>query len=210
MKIIAISGGIASGKNFIADIFAKYGGEIFDADKLTHHLLIHDLDLIKQIAYHFPNAVNNHQVSRHVLGEIVFNDKNKLKILENIIHPKIRDNYQNFISQKLSNNCKFVILNIPLLLESGGYKYDYLVAIKCQKELRLTRFLLRSLENNLSDKKLSDADIINLKQRFEKIYTLQLSDEERFAKADFIIDNNLDVEAVEKQVRDLVFELLKN
>lgn len=208
MKIIAITGGIASGKNFISDIFAKMGAEIFDADKIVHDLFLNDQDLIAKIAQEFASAVNDGAISRQVLGEIVFNDYEKLKILEKIIHPKIRTFYQNYLTNKIHDKTKLIVLNVPLILESGGYEYNYLVAIKCQKELRLKRFLERVINKNYSNQIVDDEVLNNLKFRFEKICKLQLSDDERLSKADFVIDNNLELIEVERQVSDILTKIL--
>jgi len=82
MKIIGLTGGVASGKNFIADLFAKKGALIFDADKEVHDILVNDHEALSLINQTFPTAIINDQVDRKSLGKIVFNDEKKLKLLE--------------------------------------------------------------------------------------------------------------------------------
>jgi dephospho-CoA kinase len=196
MKILAITGGIASGKNFICDIFKKFNAEIFDADLIVHQLLKNDSEIIQQIAQNFPQSLENSesnqlQISRKNLGKIIFEDAKKRQILEQIIHPKIRQKYQNFIATNLENKTSFAVLNIPLLLESKNYKYDFLIAIKCDLETRKTRFYERYQkqfsQENSTKQQLTKEEIITY---FEKILATQTSDEIRFAQADFFIDNN--------------------
>ena len=85
MKIIGLTGGIASGKNFVAEIFQKNGAAVFDADKEVHELLESHVEAIKEVKENFPESVIGKKISRKLLGQIVFLDSQKLKILEKII-----------------------------------------------------------------------------------------------------------------------------
>jgi len=207
MKIIAITGGVASGKNFIAEIFNQFGAQVFDADLQVHDLLKNNSSIISEIAKIFPTALKNQQIDREILGKIVFEDsetgKKNLKILEQIIHPQVKNKYDEFIQKNLQNNQKFVLLNIPLILESQGqnpyYSFDYLVAIKCHKIIRKNRFIARQFKKNPQN-----FDYQKNLARFNKIVSLQLNDEERFAKANFIIDNNSDLVFLKKQIHDFL------
>ena len=92
ISVVGLTGGIASGKNFVAEIFSKNGAAIFDADKEVHLLLESNQDVIAQIKKNFPQSLVNHKIDRKILGKIVFDKKSaqKLKILEEILHPKVR------------------------------------------------------------------------------------------------------------------------
>jgi dephospho-CoA kinase len=81
MKIIGLTGGIASGKNFVAEIFQKNGAAVFDADKEVHELLESHAEAIKEVKENFPESVIGKKISRKLLGQIVFSDPQKLKIL---------------------------------------------------------------------------------------------------------------------------------
>lgn len=207
MKIIAITGGIATGKNYISDIFKKFGGEIFDADFQVHNLLKNNSQIISEVAKNFPNSLKNQQIDREILGKIVFEDseigKKNLKILEQIIHPQIKINYDEFIKNNLENNQKFVLLNIPLILESQGqksyYNYDFLVAIKCHIIVRKNRYIARQFKKNPQN-----FEYLKNIERFNKIVSLQISDQERFAKANFIIDNNSDLMFLKNQINNFL------
>ena len=210
MKIIAITGGVAAGKNLVAKIFEKYGAEIFDADDEVHKILNFDTPTIDQISKIFPESLIDDKISRSILGKIVFTDKQKLKILENIIHPKIQQKYQEFILSNQAKNQEIVVLNIPLLLEnnqssnqsqSPSYNFDYLIALRCAKEIRKQRFIKRFIENSFLIPN-SDLESKKIEKRFDEIVKLQISDEMRFSKADFIIDNSKDIQHTEMQIKE--------
>jgi dephospho-CoA kinase len=201
MKIVGLSGGIASGKNFVAEIFAKNGAAIFDADRETHNLLESDKLSYEEIRKNFLQAIINEKIDRRILGKIVFDDKNKLEILEKILHPKIRKKYQDFLNTARSEGCKLVVLNIPLLLEKESYACDYIVAIITPKHIRKERFLKRSEEldrGNFAKNK------SQLEERFEKIFVNQIDDEIRKSKANFVIDSSGTKEDVEEEVKKIL------
>ena len=94
MKIIGLTGGIAAGKNFVSEIFSKEGAWIFDADKESHKILEENQEIISLVIEKFPQAAQNNKICREILGKIVFGDAKNLKILEEIIYPNVRKNYQ--------------------------------------------------------------------------------------------------------------------
>lgn len=188
MRIIGLSGGVASGKNFIAEIFAKKGAALFDADKEVHNLLQSNSEIISQIRNNFPESFIDNKINRKILGEIVFNNKEKLEKLEEILHPKVRQNYQKFLKKAHQHNKKLVILNIPLLLEKGGYKCDKIIAIIIPEKTQKQRFLQRHLKLN---KNYFTQNLIQLEQRFYQIKSKQFNNLQRKQQADFIIFNGL-------------------
>ena len=187
MKIIGFSGGIASGKNLVAEIFSKNGAAVFDADKEVHALLEADKSTIAAIKKNFPESFVEKKINRKILGEIVFADEKKLKILEKILHPKVRKNYQSFIKKSRQEKRGLVVLNIPLLLETKGYECDLVIAVIASKTLRKKRFLERAKKQNpknfLAEKK-------NLEKKFEQILKKQMDDKQRKERADFVIKND--------------------
>ena len=198
MKIIGLSGGIASGKNFIADLFAANGCAIFDADSEVHNLLVFDEVVIEKVKNNFPQSFIDHKIDRKTLGKIVFNDAKKLKILEEIIHPKVRENYREFIANCEREEVQFAVLNIPLLLESDVYRYDFLVAIIAEYELRKKRFIAREEEKN------PQANLEKLSAKFDQITQQQITDEKRVKNADFVIKNNLTKDELMNKVQDIL------
>jgi dephospho-CoA kinase len=197
MKIIGLSGGIASGKNSVAEIFSKLGVKIFDADLIVHDLFINNKIIIQQIAKEFPQALKSSAVDRKIIAEIITKKPQKLAIIENIIHPLVRNNYQQFLTINDKNNEKLVILNIPLLQEKKYYKTDKIIAIITDEEIRRNRYIKRSI----ADIKNEDEIIISqLNEKFTLLKNQQISDEERIKIADYVIKNNSNLEDLEQQV----------
>lgn len=192
-KIIGLTGGIASGKNFIAEIFAQKGAEIFDADNEVRHLINDDSGVLAAINEFFPECVIDQKIDRKILAKIVFDDQKKLKKLEAILHPRVRKTYQQFLDRSKKNNQKFVVLNIPLLLETEGYDCDFIVAIIAPIKLRKERYLAR-LKN--ADPKL-----------FDKIRAKQISDKERKSRADFVIKNDQSKEIIEQKIEAILSKI---
>lgn len=197
MKIIGLSGGIASGKNSVAEIFSKLGVKIFDADLIVHDLFINNKIVIQQIAKQFPQAMKSSGVDRKIIAEIITKNPQKLAIIENIIHPLVRNNYQQFLTINDKNNEKLVILNIPLLQEKKYYKTDKIIAIITDEEIRRNRYIKRSI----ADINKEDQIIISqLNEKFTLLKNQQISDEERIKIADYVVKNNSNHEDLEQQV----------
>ncbi len=200
MKIIGLTGGIASGKNFVADIFSKSGAAVFDADKEVHNLLELDKSTINEVKKNFPESFVNQKINRQILGKIVFADAKKLKILEEILHPKVRKNYQLFLENSKIQNKKIAVLNIPLLLETKGYECDAILAITVAPSIQKKRFLSRAMKNSKENKK-------DLEKKFFQIAAKQMTNKQRKSCADFVINTNCSKSEVVKKVKIFFREL---
>jgi len=197
MQIIALSGAIASGKNFISDILAqKLDCPVFDADKEVHDIYQNNQKIILEIKSHFDKAYENDKINRQLLSKIIFDNPEKLKILEDIIHPQVRKNYQNFLKNAKAINSKFAILNIPLLLESGGYNYDKLIAITIYPSVQKRRFITRA-------KRSGQKDIEFLAKKFREISERQLGNQERCKDADFVVNTSFSKKQTKDQIDDI-------
>lgn len=207
MMIIGLSGGIASGKNFICDIFLRYNAKIFDADNIVNDLIANDKNIISQIAETFPSCYRKGFINKKILADIVFGSEYdysfNINKLETIIHPQVRIKYQDFVNDCQKNKVKIIILNIPLLVEKNFYKYNKLIVIDCHKNIRKKRFLERSKVRNSKD---FNAD--QMLKRFDLICSKQLTDKERIKKADFVIDNNKSMFVAIKQAKKIMLNLL--
>lgn len=202
MKIIGLTGGIASGKNFVADIFSKSGAAVFDADKEVHNLLELDKSTINEVKKNFPESFVNQKINRQILGKIVFADAKKLKILEEILHPKVRKNYQLFLENSKIQNKKIAVLNIPLLLETKGYECDAILAITVAPSIQKKRFLSRAMKNSKENKK-------DLEKKFFQIAAKQMTNKQRKSCADFVINTNCSKSEVVKKVKFFFREFCK-
>jgi len=184
MKIIGLTGGIASGKNFVAEIFQKMGAVVFDADAEIHNLLAYNQTIILQVKNLFPEVIVDRKVDRKILGKIVFSDDEKLKALELILHPPLRDIYDKFLRDAKNSGKEFVVLNIPLLLETKAYKCDYIIAIIPSEAVQFSRFVDREKEKH------PQMTAEELAKKFKSVTGKQLTSDERKKHANFIITNN--------------------
>ncbi len=227
MKIIGLSGGIASGKNFIAEIFAKNGAAIFDADAEVHKMFEGDEALILKVGKAFPESLQEEEknaqnikmasvknsfskkenlssqkfsrkiINRKILGKIVFSDAEKLLILEKIIHPIVRKKYDEFLRKSQQEKRKFVVLNIPLLLEKQGYKCDKIIAIIVPPSIQKRRFFARKKNESQQE----------LEKKFKRIVKFQLSNKERKEKSDYVVNTRFSKAQTIKAVKEILQNL---
>jgi dephospho-CoA kinase len=97
MKIIGLTGGVASGKNFVAFHFERLKIPVFDADAQVHNLLSNNEEIFLKIKNNFPNSIKNNKIDRKILGAEVLMDEKKLLKLEKIIYPILRKKEDEFI-----------------------------------------------------------------------------------------------------------------
>ena len=171
MYVIGLTGNLGCGKTTVAGMFAKQGFKIIDADAITRGLLAPDEKSIKKVAKLFPGVIiNKDSLNRSELAKIVFNNPRELKKLTDILYPEALKVVKNQLSQY--KNQAFVILDVPLLFESGWDRItDTTIVVKArraeqveraQKRLGITRSdCLRRLKNQMPLKEKCDmADII--------------------------------------------------
>jgi len=168
---IALTGGIASGKSTVKDIFKEIGVHTIDADKIAHTILN---EKHAQIAIVFGREyVDKDIVDRKKLGKLVFNDKKQLKALENIVQESIRARILEEMDKRELVNKPYLV-DIPLFFERGDYPIDRVLLVYIKKELQIERLMSR---NNLS-----------IKEALSRINT-QLSGEFKKEKSTWVIEN---------------------
>lgn len=173
MTSIGLTGNIASGKSHIAEIFKSLNVATQDSDKVAHSVL--ENEALEDIKKHFPDAILNGVIDRRKLGAMVFSDDAKLKLLESVTHPIIRQKNLDFIEAHKNKIC---LIEIPLLFETKAEQiFDYVVYVDVSEETQKERALQRP---NFTPEKLE-----HVLKRQHKI-----SPEAKKQKADFIIDNN--------------------
>lgn len=172
---VGITGGIGTGKSTVCKIFASMGVMVLDADQLAKNLVETDDDLKVQIVNTFgKESYENGQYNRKHIASIVFSDKDKLQLLNNIIHPAVI-NYSNKWADEHSSE-RYIIKEAALMFESGSYKYnDINIVVNSPLELRIERLLKRDQSN---------------KDEILRRINSQMSDAERNAMADRIIIND--------------------
>ena len=173
---VGITGGIGTGKSTVCKIFASMGIPVLDADTLAKNIAEIDTNVKQQILEAFGTESYDEQekYNRKFIASIVFNDPEKLKILNNIIHPAVIDYTNKWADQHQDK--KYVIKEAALMFESGSYKYnDINIVVNSPKELRIQRILSRD-----------NASLEEIIRRIES----QMSDDERNSMADKIITND--------------------
>jgi len=191
MLIVALTGGIGSGKTTVGDIFSELGAVVIDSDQLARAVLERGSKGFDLVVAKFGDAIlKNGELDRSLLAALVFNDSQKRSELESITHPLIRQSFAEIIASLPRE--AIVINQIPLLFESkGAYKFDHIITISAPEELRIERLKNRGL--GLSD----------IKKRMEA----QASDVERESISNSIIRNDKDELHLRNQVESIWLEL---
>jgi dephospho-CoA kinase len=195
--ILGLVGGVGCGKSLVAGMFVEFGAGLIDADEIGHELL-RDSAISEQIKLHFGERVfcnvnGNSCVNRSELARIVFEQNEQglaeLKYLNSILHPPIIKIIKQKIQLLFQNNYNIIILDAPLLLETGFERIaDKIIFVDSSKENRLARVRKRNwTENDL-----------NLRE------SSQLPIKEKKQQADFIISNNKTIENTKEQVVNIM------
>jgi dephospho-CoA kinase len=195
--ILGLVGGVGCGKSLVAGMFVEFGAGLVDADEIGHELLL-DSAISEQIRSHFGERVfcdvnGNSCVNRAKLARIVFEQSEQglaeLKYLNSILHPPITKIINQKIQHLFQNNYNIIILDAPLLLETGFKQIaDKIIFVDSSRENRLARIRKRNwTENDL-----------NLRE------SSQLPIKEKQQHADFIISNNKTINNTKKQVETLM------
>lgn len=141
-KIIGLTGGIGSGKSRVVEVFTTLGVPCYIADQAAKKLMINNAMVKQQIKDLFgEKAYNQNGLNRTYIGELVFKDSEKLKALNAIVHPAVAQDFSEWVSQQ---DCPYVIKEVAILFETGGYKaVDQSLLITAPKEVRLQRAMQR-------------------------------------------------------------------
>jgi dephospho-CoA kinase len=196
MLKVGLTGSIAVGKSFVCEVFRELGVPVLDADQTAREVVKPNTEGLNLIIKHFGSDIllENGELNRPKLGEIVFSNEEKRLLLNSIIHPLVQNAQDEWLQGLESKNeAKFAIIDAALLIESNGYKrFDKIIVVWCEPKVQLERLMLR---NNLN---LIDA---------EKRINSQMPQAEKKKFADFLIDTTEGFEITRSQVTEL-FTLL--
>ncbi|MFO0196817.1 MAG: dephospho-CoA kinase [Clavibacter sp.] len=188
MLRVALTGGIGSGKSLVGEILEELGALVIDSDQLAREVIERGSPGYEEVVTAFGDSIlSEGQIDRSKLAAVVFNESDLRKKLESIIHPLVREAAEK-LARKLPSGA-ILINQIPLLVESDGAKrFDYVVTVSADEEIRRERLRLRGLKD------------YEITQRM----AAQVSDSEREKIANYIIRNDGSIDELNRAVEELM------
>ena len=190
MIVVGLTGGIGSGKSTIAKEFAALGIAVFNSDEQAKALIANNAQVKKRIIAAFgEEAYQNGEYNRAYIAQIVFNNSEKLAILNGIVHPALAKYFNQWAKKQTS---PYVLKEAAILFESGSYKdCDYIITVTAPEEVRIARVMARD--------HCTEAQV---RARMAQ----QWSDAQRIALSNAVIEN-VDLESAKEQVKRINDEL---
>lgn len=181
------------GKTTTAKMFKDAGCPVFDADAAVHSLYAKGGKAVPLIKAVFPDAIKDGAINRAVLGGHMRADRLNLVVLESFIHPMVGELRAAFFEQAKKDKAKVVVMDVPLLFETGGDQYvDKIVVVTAPEEVQRARVLARP---GMSP------------ELFETLLARQTPDAEKRKRAHFLIFTHKGLDAARKQVQDILSKL---
>ncbi|OWF35365.1 dephospho-CoA kinase domain-containing protein-like [Mizuhopecten yessoensis] len=199
MFLVGLTGGIASGKSSVSKTLSDLGCKVIDADKLAREVVAPGATAWKKIRQHFGDEVflENGEINREKLGEIIFADTQKRRLLNSLTHPEIHKLMLRKIFQLFITGHAYAVLDIPLLFETGKVLpyVTYTVVVNCSEDQQLERLMKR---NKLTEEE--------ARGRIEA----QMPLAQKVKAATYVVDNSGSLISTEKQVRGLHRDLQRS
>jgi dephospho-CoA kinase len=193
MFVLGLTGSIGMGKSTTAKFFAEEGVPVHDADAAVHRL--YENEAVAAIEAAFPGTTVGGKVDRTRLAAQVLGNEAARKRLEGIVHPLVRESEVNFLADARARNAPIVVLDIPLLYETGGdSRVDAVVVVTAPPEVQRERVMARP---GMTE------------ERFAQLLAAQVPDAEKRRRADFIVDTSRGFDAARAQVRDILAKVAK-
>ncbi|MGV0995734.1 dephospho-CoA kinase [Empedobacter falsenii] len=191
--VAGITGGIGSGKSTAAKFFEELGIPVYNSDTRAKTIQNENSEVkVKIIAAFGEEAYNENGLNKPYLSKQVFQNNEKLKLLNSIVHPAV---FQDFEDWKKAQKSDIVMKEAAILIESGSYKdCDVVISVVVDVETRIARTIKR--------------DGLSREEILARINN-QISDEERITKSDFIIDNNGDLAHLKNEVEQTFIKIKK-
>jgi dephospho-CoA kinase len=191
MLVIGLTGSIGMGKSTAAARFRELGIAVFDADADVHRL--YEGPLVAEIEVAFPGSTENGKVDRARLSAQLMKAPERMKVLEAIVHPRVRANERAFLGREYAKGARMAVLEIPLLFESGAAdSVDVIIVASASAALQRERVLARP---GMTAAKL------------DALLSRQWPDEKKRAAAHFVVDTRGSIEASHAQIDAIVAEL---
>jgi dephospho-CoA kinase len=193
MRILGLTGSIGMGKSTTAKLFAEAGVPVYDADAAVHK--IYEGEAGPAIEAAFPGTTVDGRVDRAKLSAKVVHDQAAIKQLEQIVHPMLGASRQKFLDDAERSGAPVVVMDIPLLFETGGEKrVDAVVVVSTDPSTQRERILARGTMTS---------------EALDAILARQLPDAEKRKRADFVVDTSHGLEPVRTAIRDILAEVVK-
>ena len=193
MLIIGLTGSIGMGKSTTLQMFADEGVPVYDADAAVH--AVYSSTAVPIVEAAFPGTTADGTVDRQKLSQRVLGNPEALKKLEQIVHPLLGAHRQTFLQAAVKSGAPIVLMDVPLLFETGGEKrMDAVVVVTAPAELQRQRVLAR--ENMTAEK-------------LDAILARQTPDAEKRKRADFVVDTSRGLDPVRADVRDILAKVAK-
>jgi len=175
---LGLTGGIGSGKTTVAKIFESLGVPVYYSDYWAKELTNSNNEIVSKLKKEFGNEIysKDNTLNKPLLSEIIFNDKSKLEIVNNIIHPIVRNHFDEWVKTQEKSDKKYIIKEAAILFESGAYK-------------QVTKTIIVSTGLNLRIKRIQKRDNITESEILKKVAS-QMPEEEKIKLSDYIIYNN--------------------
>ncbi|MBW8638342.1 dephospho-CoA kinase [Hoeflea sp. WL0058] len=192
MILLGLTGSIGMGKTTIGGMFADRGVPLISADEIVHKIYAGRAAPLIEAA--FPGSVIDGVVDRDVLSRFVLGNEDAMKRLEAIVHPLVHEEREKFVESARRDGARLVILDIPLLFETGGdASVDRVLVVTCDEAIQRERVLARP---GMTEEK------------FEAIKSRQTPDAEKRRRADYVIDTSGTFADSEEQVDQVLAQLL--
>lgn len=191
MLVVGITGTIASGKSTTAAMFADEGVPVFSADATVHEL--YRGKAVKAVGDLFPAVIVDGAVDRRRLASVLAADPSLVARLEAVIHPLVREEEEAFVERSRRDGHRMIVIEHPLIFEKGERRrFDVVITTTAPAQLREERALTRS---GMTE------------ETFRLLSERQLPDEEKKARADFVVDTGLGMDAARASVRHILDRL---
>ena len=190
MFIVGVTGGIGSGKTTVSRYLEDKGLVVLDADRISGEVTAAGGSAVEEVAEVFgPSSVDiDGAMNRKYMSDIVFHDRMKLDLLSSIVHKHVFFEMEKKIEEETSKNTKCLILDVPIPVQRFVDMSDQVWVVTCDTATRISRLLDRGLSYEEAQRRIA----------------MQLSDEEYFDLADFVIDNSGSLEQTYARVDELI------
>jgi dephospho-CoA kinase len=193
MLILGLTGSIGMGKSTTANLFAEAGVPVYDADAAVHR--IYQGEAAPAIEGAFPGTTVDGKVDRAKLSAKVLHDPAAIKRLEQIVHPMLGASRQKFLDDAEASGAPVVVMDIPLLFETGGEKrVDAVVVVTTSPEAQRERIMARGTMTS---------------EALDAILARQLPDAEKRRRADFVVDTSHGLDPVRERIRDILQQVAR-